>query len=132
MRIALGALFGLVLTLPFGFNAFLEFCKTIVVETSNTEGSSASAITSQAILLVLPFILGFSTSLVILILNRFVDAVQGFFGRRDLPSSATIAAAGGSTTIPTGSAADTAAAGGSTTIPIGGAAGVARQAGRTI
>ncbi len=32
-------------------------------------------------LLLLPFVLGFSTSLVIMILNRLVGAVQAFFGK---------------------------------------------------
>jgi hypothetical protein len=87
LRIALGALFGLVLTLPFGFQEFLGFCKFIVggsgtSENSELQGVQAPTVTAQAAMLVLPFILGFSTSLVILILNRFVDAVQGFFGRR--------------------------------------------------
>jgi hypothetical protein len=91
MRIALGALFGLVLTLPFGFQEFLDFCKAIVGN-SAPAGGSAPAVTVQATMLVLPFILGFSTSLVILILNRFVDAVQGFFGRKSDAGSGTAAA----------------------------------------
>jgi hypothetical protein len=32
-------------------------------------------------LLLLPFIVGFSTSLVVVIMNRLVDGVQAFFGR---------------------------------------------------
>jgi len=87
LRIALGALFGLVLTLPFGFDGFLHFCQGITAGKVSDGDAAASAgqsgVAVQAIMLVLPFILGFSTSLVILILNRFVDAVQGFFGRRD-------------------------------------------------
>lgn len=79
MRIALGALFGLVLSLPFGFPQFLDFCHAIGA--TDNPGSDRPAVTVQAMMLVLPFILGFSTSLVILILTRFVDAVQGFFGR---------------------------------------------------
>jgi hypothetical protein len=94
MRIALGALFGLVLTLPFGFQEFLDFCKAIVNGNQILlPGTQPPAVTIQATMLVLPFILGFSTSLVILILNRFVDAVQGFFGRRNY-------AVGGSPTTP--------------------------------
>jgi hypothetical protein len=84
LRIALGALFGLVLTLPFGFQGFVEFIAGI----SRTAPGSDSAlpqekitVTTQALLLLLPFILGFSTSLVIMILNRLVDAVQSFFGK---------------------------------------------------
>jgi hypothetical protein len=36
----------------------------------------------------LPFLFGFSTSLVILILNQSLDAVQTFFGKKSSPSSA--------------------------------------------
>jgi hypothetical protein len=94
MRISLGALFGLVLTLPFGFQGFLDFCTAIAKGgfTSDTASNAAAAppgVTVQAVMLVLPFILGFSTSLVILILNRFVDAVQGFFGRKGGDGSAS-------------------------------------------
>lgn len=76
LRIVLGALFGLVLTLPFGFEAFVQYIAGV--------GSGATLphqAPAQAILLLLPFVLGFSTSLVIMILNRLVDAAQAFFGR---------------------------------------------------
>jgi hypothetical protein len=89
MRIVLGALFGLVLTLPFGLHGFLDFCRAVVDGKGDTNPAEAPAVTAQAAMLVMPFIFGFSTSLVILILNRFVDAVQGFFGR----GSGTTAAA---------------------------------------
>jgi hypothetical protein len=85
MRIALGALFGLVLTLPFGIQQFIDFCSSIV--TGPVPGQIAPPTgLGQATMLILPFVLGFSTSLVILILNRFIEAVQGFFGRRTEPS----------------------------------------------
>ena len=77
LRIILGALFGLVLTLPFGYTGFLEFCNDIAVGSTQV---TKPEITIAALILLLPFILGFSTSLVILILNRFVDSVQSFFG----------------------------------------------------
>ena len=82
LRISLGALFGLVLTLPFGFEGFRVFITSIQRAPSSSPSSQQTvSITSQAILLLLPFILGFSTSLVIMILNRLVDGVQAFFGR---------------------------------------------------
>jgi hypothetical protein len=83
LRIALGALFGLVLTLPFGFEGFVQFCEEIIRGkiTAQPGALDGSQVTTQAVMLLLPFILGFSTSLVILILNRLVDAVQGFFGK---------------------------------------------------
>jgi hypothetical protein len=116
LRITLGALFGLVLTLPFGFGGFLQFCQTIVRGTPLQETGDATAntgsvpaLTFQAIMLVLPFILGFSTSLVILILNRFVDAVQAFFGRREQPVLTAPSGVPTSTAILTGNAAARAA-----------------------
>ena len=84
LRISLGALFGLVLTLPFGFQDFVAFRDSIAAigGFSHEPGdTSTSGVTKQALMLLLPFILGFSTSLVILVLNRFVEAVQGFFGK---------------------------------------------------
>jgi hypothetical protein len=79
LRVALGALFALVLTLPFGFGGFVEFCQAILAM-KGSRSTEVESIKPQAILLLLPFILGFSTTLVIMILNRFVAAVQTFFG----------------------------------------------------
>lgn len=80
LRIVVGALFGLVLTLPFGFAEFVAFVKEIKNGSSPDTGH-----TEQAILLLLPFVLGFSTSLVIMILNKLMDGVQAFFGRGKEP-----------------------------------------------
>lgn len=82
LRITLGALFGLVLTLPFGFAQFIEFIR-FILNGPPEGGVDAGKLTVQAVLLLLPFILGFSTSLVIMALNRLMDAVQAFFGRSD-------------------------------------------------
>ena len=84
LRVALGALFAVVLTLPFGYEEFLSFCNGIAVPFSTVK---TSALTKQAIFLLQPFVLGFSTSVVILILNQMVDAVQTFFGRRSSQES---------------------------------------------
>jgi hypothetical protein len=83
LRIALGALFGLVLTLPFGFEGFMEFIAGITSGSHpvSAEQPQQSKTFGVTLLLLLPFILGFSTSLVIMILNRLVDAVQAFFGK---------------------------------------------------
>lgn len=90
LRIALGALFGLVLTLPFGFESFKEFI--------NAFGASdlprKFSVSQQAILLLLPFVLGFSTSLVIMILNRLVDGIQTFFGKSGTGESIEAPSAG--------------------------------------
>jgi hypothetical protein len=87
LRITLGALFALVLTLPFGFGGFMVFISAISKD--NISSGSPPSFTTQAVLLLLPFILGFSTSLVIMILNRLVDAVQAFFGRTATSERAT-------------------------------------------
>lgn len=82
LRIVLGALFALVLTLPFGFEGFIQFIG--VISRRQIEGDVAQPKIggpTQAMLLLLPFVLGFSTSLVIMVLNRLVDGVQSFFGR---------------------------------------------------
>jgi hypothetical protein len=80
LRVTLGALFAVVLTLPFGYPEFLTFCARIAKPGS--EPTDASVLTREAMFLLLPFVLGFSTSLVILILNQIIEAAQVFFGRR--------------------------------------------------
>lgn len=92
LRIALGALFGLVLALPFGFDGFLQFIVEIAsgINPYAPTSGGRSNVTTQAMLLLLPFVLGFSTSLVIMILNRLVDAVQAFFGRTGVNDRAQI------------------------------------------
>jgi hypothetical protein len=81
LRIALGALFAVVLTLPFGFGGYLSFAYDLVVGTSGRK-ADVTTLGTQAILLLLPFILGFSTTVVIMVLNQFVEAIQSFFGRK--------------------------------------------------
>jgi hypothetical protein len=100
LRIVLGALFALVLTLPFGFNYFIDFCNSIsLAEASSLAKASADqastksenpSFTVSAVMLVAPFIFGFSTSLVILILNRLVTAVQSFFGQSSAAQSTAL------------------------------------------
>ncbi|MBV9456741.1 MAG: hypothetical protein JO141_04385, partial [Bradyrhizobium sp.] len=88
LRVALGALFAVVLTLPFGYAEFLTFCARVaqpfqqLIAKPGTEPTDASVLTKEALFLLLPFVLGFSTSVVILILNQMIEAAQVFFGRR--------------------------------------------------
>jgi hypothetical protein len=93
LRIVLGAVFGLVLTLPFGFPAFAQFLATIRgwagdVTKGLVLGDPIKGYMTQALLLLLPFVLGFSTSLVIIVLNRFVESAQAFFGRAGMSEPA--------------------------------------------
>jgi hypothetical protein len=80
VRIALGALLGVVLSIPFGFYGFITFCESIA--RGIAAPSAANFGLGGALPLLLPFILGFSTSLVILVLNRFVESITVFFGGR--------------------------------------------------
>jgi hypothetical protein len=82
LRIVLGSLFGLVLTLPFGYDDFVRFCMSLNGSSVTTStATDASHVTNQAIMLLLPFVMGFSNSLVIMVLNRMVSAIQAFFGQ---------------------------------------------------
>jgi hypothetical protein len=85
LRIALGALFGVVLSLPFGFPEFLSFCR-VAWKPSIFYNPKAGAVSiaGEAAFLLLPFIFGFSTSLVILVLTQLSNAVQTFLGRQPL------------------------------------------------
>ena len=96
LRIITGGLFAMVLTIPFGAPQFVAFLDKLIV--SAAPGTPAASIASaptgsktidstvfqQAMYLILPFVLGFSTSLVILIMNRLVEAAQTFFGKGPL------------------------------------------------
>jgi hypothetical protein len=75
VRIVVGSLFGVILSIPFGFYSFIAFCESIA------RGTPPLGV-QEAALLLLPFVLGFSTSLVILVLNKFVESVTVFFGGR--------------------------------------------------
>jgi hypothetical protein len=88
LRIVLGALFGMVLTLPFGYHHFLQFIREIASSNPDAAEKTNTELLQQAVALLLPFILGFSTNLVIMILNRFVESVQSFFARSPPPPPA--------------------------------------------
>jgi hypothetical protein len=78
LRLIIGALFGTVLTLPFGFGPFSRFLTDLGNPPPQIDAAKAA---QQVVLLLIPFILGFSTSVVILVLNRMIEAVQTFFGK---------------------------------------------------
>jgi len=69
-RVSLGALFSVILTLPFGYPTFEKFLQDLGKTVDPKEGA----------LLLMPFLFGFSTSLVLTILNRLVEGAQTFFG----------------------------------------------------
>src|SRR5260370_4274983 len=99
VRVIVGALFGLVLSLPFTWEVFLGFGQTIARGMVGTDMSYIPKPSvrievrmptqpwNQSLYLLLPFLLGFSTTLVILILNRLLDGVQAIFGRQQLGRS---------------------------------------------
>jgi len=79
VRIVLGALFGFFLSMPFGFYSFVTFWESVA---RGTPAPGAANFSLEAALLLLPLVLGFSTSLVILVLNKFVESITVFFGGR--------------------------------------------------
>lgn len=87
MRIILGALFGLVIGLPIGYPYFVQFCLQIhdiatsaIAPAGQAPAGVAKIDWANGLALLLPFLLGFSTPLVLNVLNRCVDGVQTFFG----------------------------------------------------
>jgi hypothetical protein len=78
LRISVGALFGVVISVALGYPQFQDFVKALV---GSAGAADKELIFEQAMWLLLPFVLGFSTSLVIMILNRFAEAIQTFFGK---------------------------------------------------
>ena len=85
LRVVLGVVFGVVLTLPYGFGPFFKFVQDLM---SNKTAEPASALALKSVLLLLPFVLGFSTTLVIMVLNRCIDAIRAFFGKSTVISVA--------------------------------------------
>ncbi|HYX49052.1 MAG TPA: hypothetical protein VE843_04890, partial [Ktedonobacteraceae bacterium] len=85
LRVVLGGLFALVLTVSFGSQGFIEFCYYVgtgsrLGQGSNTGDGNPSL--TRDLVLIVPFLLGFSTSLVILILNQIIQGIQAFFGKQ--------------------------------------------------
>lgn len=90
-RIVLGALFALFFTLPFGFHEFISFAKSLSTAAQNratVPTQSELAFTNQSLLLIMPFVLGYSTSLVILILNRLISSASTLFGAQETKTRA--------------------------------------------
>lgn len=78
LRIVLGGLFGLVIAFPYGIYDYVQFLDAL-----SKPGTKNDHATQQASYLVLPFVLGFSTTIVILILGRLMQGVQALFGTLD-------------------------------------------------
>jgi hypothetical protein len=78
-RIVLGAVFASVLSLPFCFDAFVKFGVFVQAIADHCGGDVTFDAQSSA-KMIAPLLLGFSTSLVLTILNRFVVAVASLFG----------------------------------------------------
>jgi hypothetical protein len=72
MRIVLGALFGCIVPLPFCFPYFKEFTAWVL------NGGDVNA--GRGVLLLVPFLLGFSTTLVMAVLNRMISGIETMFG----------------------------------------------------
>jgi hypothetical protein len=77
MRLILGALFAVILNVPFGYEGFYKFGHELL--------SNQSMETKDSFLLLLPFTLGFSTPLALSILGRLIQSVRTFFGLSEQP-----------------------------------------------
>ncbi|MDB6147954.1 MAG: hypothetical protein JWO45_1618 [Spartobacteria bacterium] len=85
LRIVLGSLFGIVLGLPVGYQTYMKFLLLLLdAKTAEVDGNSIA-------LLLMPFVLGFSTSLVIMVLNQFIEAIQAFFGKKTIAPPSPVA-----------------------------------------
>ena len=85
LRLLLGALLGTMLTFPWAFPVFQAFVRGLLASPA-AEVDIQQEQFKQALWLLMPFVLGFSTSLVILVLSRAVEAVQTFFGKTEKPT----------------------------------------------
>jgi hypothetical protein len=73
IRILLGCLFGILLGLPFSSKGLDEIKRLIFEDKAELDAASFTFI-------VVPFMLGFSTNLVLAILDRFIVSIRTFFG----------------------------------------------------
>ncbi|HEY5070396.1 MAG TPA: hypothetical protein VII63_00050 [Caulobacteraceae bacterium] len=83
LRIVLGGLFGTIISLPFCFSYFKEFALFVNPTGHSLPVSTLSKVPvegARGILLLVPFLLGFSTSLVMAILNRMIKGLETTFG----------------------------------------------------
>jgi hypothetical protein len=88
LRVVLGALFGVTLALPIGIEPFTSFISNLYNAPPPT-----SDLVMKSLLLIVPFLLGFSTTLVITILNQSLDALLTFFGKKSGPPPVVAAGA---------------------------------------
>jgi hypothetical protein len=90
LRILIGALFSLMIALPLSLPEFVQFCTTLQtriagglitpIATPPTEAPSNALQITEVTMLLLPFLLGFSTSVVLMVMNRIMEGVQSFLG----------------------------------------------------
>jgi len=83
IRIISGAMFGCIITLPFGYENFYSF----ILKYNATQAAGPSSPVAQASLFLLPFIFGYSTSAILLILDKFAGGLERFFDGSDKPAS---------------------------------------------
>ena len=85
LRLVLGALLGTMLTIPWAYPGFHQFVMALANGAPADSGGLTTDQLVQSLWVLAPFVLGFSTSLVILILARAVEALQSFFGKASGP-----------------------------------------------
>jgi hypothetical protein len=92
LRIVLGILFGVIITLPSSYKPFGDFTWAMreliwdhptpsgIGATGGATGSATTISPTQIAILIFPFLIGFSASLFMAIINRMVSGVQTMFG----------------------------------------------------
>jgi hypothetical protein len=79
IRIVLGVLFAVILSIPFAWEQFVFFAVKAVKITGNGDTPN-NELFGLGIYLLMPFLFGFSTAVVLTILGRFVAAIDALFG----------------------------------------------------
>jgi hypothetical protein len=77
-RIILGALFGFLIGLPLSYQSLQTINGSLLSSATNFNPPTPTA--TQIAIMLVPFLLGFSTNLVLVILERCVASIQAFFG----------------------------------------------------
>ena len=81
MRIVLGSLFAFLLCFPISILSIISLNQYFIYNDDELKAAvNFEAIKNDFLMITIPFIVGFSTSLVLTVLSRFISAIQAIFG----------------------------------------------------
>lgn len=86
IRVVLGAVFAFLLAAPISFQGLDALSATLTASANAKDGKNITDATTYALILA-PFLFGFSTSLVLALLNRFLETIKTLMGVNKSPAA---------------------------------------------